>query len=217
MMATPNRADDGDESHSDHSGYSGQSASYSDSSTSTIEDRQVPPGVAEGLQTLFGTENRPETFGMWTNAIAETFGDEWPPNVDMLCHDDGGIHRAETADETYRFTCVLDAFLLPFLTEETVEVHSADPLTGEEISATVSRDGIDTDPEEAVMSFGVAVRDGNEDAELTPERLYGALCPYIHAFADREAYEKWDAESDGVTTAMALLDGFELARALVRA
>lgn len=180
----------------------------------SVEERRLRPEVAENLRTLFGTDDRPETFGGWLDTLAETFGDDWPPAIAELCHDEDGRHRAETDDETYRFVCVLDAILLPFLVEESVEVRSAGPETGETVTSVVSQAGIETDPEDAVLSFGVAsVEPGTE---VTARLTYETMCPYIHAFPDRDAYEQWDERTDAPTTAMPLSDGFALARAMAR-
>ncbi|MFC4450725.1 organomercurial lyase [Halorussus aquaticus] len=185
------------------------------SDAESVEERRVRPDVAENLRTLFGTDDRPETFGGWLDTLADTFGDDWPPDVPELCHDEDGRHRAETDDETYRFVCVLDAILLPFLVDESVEVYSAGPETGETVTSAVSQAGIETDPEDAVLSFGVAsVEPGTE---VTARLTYETMCPYIHAFPDRDAYEQWDERTDAPTTAMPLSDGFALARAMARA
>ncbi|WP_349254420.1 hypothetical protein [Halorientalis sp.] len=41
--------------------------------------------------------------------------------------------------------------------------------------------------------------------------MYGLFCPYTDAFADREAYEAWAAETDAATTAIRLEHGVALA------
>ena len=186
----------------------------------SVESKRLPAEIGRNLRSLFGTDDRPETFGEWTDAVAAAFGDEWPPDVAQLCHDEAGLHRAEvetgTGTETYRFVCVLDAVMLPFLTEtSTVVVHSEGPETGETVTSWVSREGIETDPEDAVLSFGVASVE--PDAELTPRLTYESLCPYVHAFPDEDTYERWSEGIDAPTTALPLSDGFGLVRALVRA
>ncbi|WP_137284263.1 organomercurial lyase [Halorussus salinisoli] len=180
-----------------------------------VEDRRLPPEIGGNLKSLLGTDDRPETFGECIDALAVTFGDDWPPDVTDLCHDDEGHHRAETETDTYRFVCVLDAVLLPFLTDSTVEVRSEGPRTGTTVTSHVSQAGIETDPEDAVLSFGVAPVDPS--AEPTPELTYETMCPYIHAFPDRDAYEGWSESVDAPTTPLPLSDGFALARAMVRA
>ncbi|NHN60490.1 MULTISPECIES: organomercurial lyase [Halorussus] len=201
-----------------------------DASTETADgdavlDRRLPSEIADNLRSLFGTDDRPETLGEWTDAVAAAFGDDWPPALADLCHDDEGRHRAEveaaTGTETYRFVCVLDAFMLPFLPEvrgdgdRTVAVRSEGPETGETVASRVTRERIETDPADAVLSFGVAETD--PDAAVTPEATYGALCPYVHAFPDGDAYRRWAERTDAPTTALPLSDGLALVRALVRA
>ncbi|UPV75492.1 alkylmercury lyase family protein [Halorussus limi] len=194
---------------------SGEASDAGATAVDSVEERRLPPEIGANLRALFDTEDRPETVGAWVEAVAGAFGDEWPPAVADLCHDDEGLHRAETEGETYRFVCVLDAVMLPFLTDGSVTVRSEDPETGETVASRVSRTGIETDPENAVLSFGVAETEGNDAP--TPEATYGALCPYVHAFPDEDAYERWDERTDAPTTALPLSEGFGLARALVRA
>ncbi|UPW01528.1 alkylmercury lyase family protein [Halorussus gelatinilyticus] len=185
------------------------------SAVESVEERPLPPGIGENIEALFGTDERPETVGAWVEAVAAAFDDDWPPAVADLCHDDEGRHRAETDDRSYRFVCVLDAVMLPFLTGESVEVRSEGPETGETVTSRVSRSDIETDPEDAVLSFGVASVDS--DADPTPRRTYESLCPYVHAFPDEDAYRRWNDRTDAPTTALPLSEGFELARALIRA
>lgn len=180
----------------------------------SVEERRLPSEIGENLRTMFGSDDRPQTFGGWLDTLADTFGDDWPPDVPELCHDEDGRHRAETDGETYRFVCVLDAILLPFLVDESVEVHSAGPETGETVTSTVSQAGIDTDPEDAVLSFGVApVEPGTA---VTARLTYETMCPYIHAFPDRDAYEQWDERIDAPTMGLPLSEGFALARSMAR-
>ena len=193
----------------------------------SVLNRRLSPEIGENLRSLFGTDDRPETLGEWTDAVAAAFGDDWPPAVADLCHDEDGRHRAEigtgSGTETYRFVCVLDAVMLPFLTGErgdddtdrTVTVRSEGPETGETVASRVSRERIETDPADAVLSFGVAETEG--DGAPTPEETYGTLCPYVHAFPDEDAYERWAERIDAPTTALPLSAGLALVRALVRA
>lgn len=181
----------------------------------SIADRRLPPEIGSNLQALFGTEDRPETFGAWIDALAAALNDVWPPAIADLCHDDEGRHRAETEDGTYRFVCVLDAVILPFLIDGPVEVHSEGPETGAVVTSNVSQTGIEISPGDAVLSFGVAPVE--PDAELTAQLTYETLCPYVHAFPDRDAYERWSEGIDAPTTALELSDGFALARAMARA
>lgn len=182
----------------------------------SFTDRPLPPEIADNLQSLFGTDDHPETLSAWADMLAAAFGEDWPPAVADLCHDEEGRHRAETEGETYRFVCVLDAVMLPFLTDNSaVTVHSGGPETGQTVVSHVSQSGIETDPEEAVLSFGVAPV--APETEPTPRLTYESLCPYVHAFPEESAYERWAEETDAPTIGLPLSEGFGLARALARA
>jgi hypothetical protein len=203
--------------HGDRSGeYAWPRTDGGTTESAAVVDRRIPPAVGRRMGDLFGVDDPPETLGGWVEGVrdAAAAADWMPPRVRDLCHDDEGKHLARTPSQTYRFTCVFDAFVLHALVDEPVTIESVVP-GGGEVTAHVTADGVDADPESAVLSFGAAA-DTDVPDERSPAAAYVQTCPYIHAFPSRAAYEAWDeATPEGVTTAFPLTEARELAVALV--
>lgn len=187
----------------------------SDTDDEPVTDRAVPDDVGRALGELFGT-SAPASFGDWVEEIHDALAEAewWPPRMRDLCHDTDGKHLARTQSQSYRFTCVLDAFALHALVDEPVTVESSVP-GGGEVALEMTDEGVSADPATTVLSFGAAV-DPDLPDERSPAVAYGQTCPYIHAFPTREAYESWDESTpDGVTTVVSPAAARDLAAALV--
>lgn len=173
----------------------------------------LPPEMEETMSRFYGESV--ETLGDFVSATrAETGGG--PITVDNLCYvAEETPHVATTADETYHFQCFYDGVALASLAGEPVDIRTESP-AGAPIEARVSpAGGIDATPSEAVMSFGIAddaatlVDDGPTVADV-----YGAICPYVKAFPDREGYERWATDVDAATVGLPLEAGLPIADAL---
>lgn len=176
---------------------------------------ELPDDLRGSLGRVLG-EGPVDSLGEWIDAVRHRVGGG---SIDVadLCHADGETpHRGTVGGETYQFRCFYDAVVLAALTEGGVEVRTESP-GGAVIEA--HSDGIDdlrVTPSGAVFSFGVEVvveaptGDGPTHADV-----YGAVCPYVRAFPDREAYEQWAGATDGATVAMPLSGATEIASALV--
>lgn len=181
----------------------------------------MPDDVATTFEAALDLASRPETVGDWielTAARLDAAGISF--GVEELCLTDESRHRAEIGGETRYFACVLDTLLVPFVLEapDQVAVQTESPVSETVIDVTVTQDGIVAEPEEAVMSFGLA-----GDAE-SPAARGGILasdtvqvCPYINAFADENEYEQWvDRTPEATTMVLPLEGGFALAAELSR-
>ena len=175
-------------------------------------DVELPADVASAFQTSLDADTAPRTLAEWVGLLADLY-DDWPPAVADLCHDADGKHRAESGEQSFRFTCVLDAMLLPFLRDEETTVTSHVP-DGDAVTFRVTRTEV-VGPPDAVVSFGAAERP--PQGEVTAAHAYGVICPFIHTFPDEDAYADWAADVDGATMPLSLPDALGLAKAMVDA
>ena len=189
-------------------------------STDTESNREtnIPVAVGERLQTALRLNERPRTLTEWGEAMGDIVSrEDIDVGLNALCTTDQSPHRARFDGTTQHFVCVQDAFIVPYVVNdvETVEITTESPVSGERIEVTVTDDEVKTDPTEAVMSVGVAA-DISEPAtdDDSPEIAYGKICPYGHAFPNREEYEQWADTVDAVTMVAPLEDAFQLARAI---
>lgn len=139
---------------------------------------------------------------------------------------DAGVTVPGTDAVTASYICVLDPLAVPFLAGTAGTILSESPVSDATIEFRVGPDEVSVDPATAVVSLGVvapesgagtddadstaadaedaaatdAADDSESDAGLTVEDTYEMLCPYGHAFRDEDAYERWDAERDGIAT-----------------
>jgi len=179
---------------------------------------EIPKPVGDGLQAALGLSDRPRTLTDWGTAMSEVVEREGiDVDLQALCTTDQSPHRARFAGSTQHFVCVQDAFIVPSVTGdvETVEITTESPVSGERIDAVVTDDEVEIDPPGAVMSFGVAAGIAESPVEDDSQEIaYGKICPYGHAFVDREEYEEWAETVESVTMVAPLEDAFRLAQAI---
>ena len=172
----------------------------------------LPADLGAGLGRLIG-EPPVETIAEWLAAVRRLTGGG-PIGIDNLCHADGETpHRGRMDGETYYFQCFYDAVALAALADEPVEVRTESP-GGAEIEAWASGETLDATPEAAVFSFGVGRDVAPPDDGPTVGDIYGAVCPYVRAFPDRAAYERWAEEVLAATVGLPLAGATDIAAAL---
>lgn len=181
-------------------------------------DRALPPELAERFAVV-GMEPAPTTLGEWVESTRTVLDSaDVPTKVEAMCTTDHDRHEATIDGERWHFHCVLDTLLLPFVVDGDgpIEVRSRSPLSGVRIDVTVSREDVVVTPETAVMSFGFAGElDRSSEEPIDASVGYEAFCPYVNAFEDREAYERWaDVTDEAVTIGLTFGEGHALARAL---
>lgn len=181
---------------------------------------EIPKSLGGQLQLVLGLDNRPEVFGDWVEALAFLAErDDIDVGLNTLCTVDNSPHMARFDGRTQHYQCVQDPIIVPFLADDidTVEIETESPVSGEPIELTVTETEITADPEEVVMSFGVAADvDRPPDDLPSPILAYSRFCPYGHAFRSQDEYEAWAADVDAITMATSMDDTLELARALGR-
>lgn len=178
-------------------------------------DAELPEDVRGALGRLVG-ENAVETLGDWiAEARRRTVGGT--VTTEDLCHaDEETGHRGELAGETYHFQCFYDAVILSALAESPVDIRTESPDgTVIEVRASGTAD-LTVTPEAAVFSFGVEESvEPPEDGEPSHADVYAAVCPYVRAFPDREAYDRWAKTVPAATVAVPLAGATEVAERLV--
>lgn len=179
---------------------------------------EIPAALGEQLQRVQGLADPPRTLTEWGAAIGDIVGQE---DVDVglqaLCTTDESPHRARFDGRTQHFVCVQDAFIVPAVVDgaDTVDIETESPVSGDRISIEVDGDDVITDPPDAVMSIGVEAGLSEDAVDGEARSLsYGMICPYGHAFVDREEYEEWAESVEAVTMVAPLSGAVRLARAI---
>lgn len=189
-----------------------------DTDAAALDEQDVPPDLADAMQTAFGLDEPPATLHDWIAATSRLLDDSGlSVGVDDLCTTEESRHVASVDGDDQHFRCVLDALLVPFLApgEPPVRVRSRSPVSGDVVELSVGRDAVEATPPDAVLSFGFA--DGVEvpdPADVDPALAYEWVCPYINAFPSRDEYDRWADATEAATTALPFDAGLELARAL---
>ncbi|WP_436934948.1 organomercurial lyase [Halovenus marina] len=188
-------------------------------------DRWTPGGpvldadLPESVQTAFGRflgRESVETLSELADEINQ-HAEQDTISVDELCVSDGQTaHYGVVDGERYDFLCFYDAVILAALRDDPVEIHTESPEGASIEMRAVGTERLAVTPADAVFSFGIAADvDPPSDGKPNLERGYAAICPYVKAFPDRAAYERWAQSVPAATVALELADATDLAAALV--
>ena len=177
----------------------------------------LPENLQSTLGAFLGTE-RVETLAEWVTAVrSETGGGSI--DVDELCHaGDATDHWGEVDGDRYHFRCFYDAVILAALEDHPVEIHTVSPdgrvIEAQAVEVTGTEE-LQMTPTDAVFSFGIGTdalhRQGGSP---TLEDGYAAICPYVRAFPNREAYAAWAEDVPAATVALPLSGATAVASAL---
>lgn len=184
-------------------------------SDESVLSTDLPRDVQARLGRLLG-ERSVDTLQDWIVEVRRSTGGG-SIAVDDLCHSNTETpHWGEMAGERYYFLCFYDAVILAALADRPVGIRTESP-GGDTIRATAAGTGdLTVTPEEAVFSFGI---DDNvtppADGDPSSADVYAAVCPYVRAFPDADAYEEWASSRSAATVAMPLEGATELAAALI--
>jgi len=171
-----------------------------------VLETQLPADLRSALGSFVGGESV-DTLGAFVGEVRR-LTDGGAIAVADLCHtDDETDHWGTVGGERYYFRCFYDAVILAALEDRTVDVHTVSPGgTVVEVHA-VGSDELSVTPEGAVFSFGIAAAAGEHSGDApTLQDGYAAICPYVRAFPNRDAYERW-AETVPAPTVATPLDG----------
>jgi len=172
----------------------------------------VPDDVGAAMERAYDLDTPPTTIAEWLDGVLAAYraaGDT--VTADDMCAVDDARHKIQldggatvpgTDAAAAEYICVLDPLAAPFIDGTAGTVRSESPVSDATIEFRVGPSEVSVDPETAVVSLGVGAEDDDTDSasELTVEDTYELLCPYGHAFRDQDAYERWDAERDGIAT-----------------
>lgn len=160
------------------------------------------------VSQAFDFDEPPATFAAFWEEMLRTFTEALGRNVTIndLCTTDDSPHRAIVDGETQYYQCVTDAFLLGGFLDEAVTVRTVSPIAERELVVEIGADGSVVAPDGAVLSFGVERSVEAPDGSITPEAMYGRLCPYTKAFGSVEEYEQWGTANPDVVSDVRPLD-----------
>ncbi|PSP78495.1 alkylmercury lyase [Halobacteriales archaeon QS_1_68_20] len=175
-----------------------------------VIDEPLPGDVQATIEEFMGMESA-ETLRDWIDEYRRITGGA---SVDFedLCHaEEETAHWGEMDGETYYFACFYDALLMAEMRGSATEIHTESP-EGTVIEAEATGEGdLAVTPEETVVSFGISTEVGPSPDGPKIAEVYGAVCPYVKAFPDREEYERWADGVPAATVAMPLMEAVDLA------
>ncbi|MEF8825540.1 MAG: organomercurial lyase, partial [Halapricum sp.] len=180
-----------------------------------VLDAPLPDELRSALGGFVGTESV-DTLRELTIEIRRLTGGG-AIDVEQLCHtDEETEHWGTVGDERYYFQCFYDAVILAALEDRPADIHTVSPGGTVVEARAVGSDELSVTPDEAVLSLGIRV-DAREQSggDPTLQDGYAAICPYVRAFPDREAYEQWADTVPAATVAMPLAGATDVAGALV--
>lgn len=181
----------------------------------SVLDAELPRDLQSALGRFLGSESV-DTLREWTTELRHHVGGSI--SVEELCLTSEQTDHWGTVDsDRYFFACFYDAVILAAISDRPVDIHTVSP-GGNVIEArAIGDDELTVTPEEAVFSFGIEKTvDSPSDDGPTLEHGYASICPYVKAFPDLEAYERWAKRVPAATIAMPLAGATELAAELVR-
>ena len=180
----------------------------------SVLDTELPRELRLTLGRFLGSESV-DTLGEWTTEVRHHVGGSI--SIEELClTSEQTDHWGILDGDRYYFACFYDAVILAALSKWSVDIHTVSP-GGESIEAqAIGSSDLTVTPKEAVFSFGIkrAVDPPSGDGP-TLEEGYASICPYVKAFPDFEAYERWAKRVPAATIAMSLAGATELAAVLM--
>ena len=145
--------------------------------------------------------------------------------LDKMCERDGdgnvvGIAGLSQNQHPHRFTvngiqlatwCAWDSLFLPVMLQQTAEVSSQCPVTGEVIRLSITPEGVTSyQPESAAIS--IVIPQPTTKGLESVEEIWTTFCHQIHFFASPQAAQEWVAARAQEIAILTIEEAFELGR-----
>lgn len=145
--------------------------------------------------------------------------------LDKMCErdEDGpvvGIAGLSQNQHPHRFTvngtrlatwCAWDSLFLPVMLQQTAEVSSRCPTTGETIRLTITPEGVTSKhPESAAIS--IVIPQPTTSGLESVEEIWMTFCHHIHFFASPQVAQEWVAARGQEIAILTVEEAFELGR-----
>jgi hypothetical protein len=165
----------------------GEPVTIADLAARSRVEESVARGTIEGWPGVFRDDGG-RVVGFWGLAI---------PEMAHRFHAEGG--------KPMHAWCALDPFLIIPVIGRSARVASIDPVTGEEVTMTVTPRGVeDLFPASAVVSFVMPDKPFDHDVIQT-------FCHYVLNFASLDSAEGWASEREGMVL-LPVSEAFEVGR-----
>jgi alkylmercury lyase len=131
-----------------------------------------------------------------------------------------GIAGLSQNQHPHRFTvngiqlatwCAWDSLFLPVMLQQTAEVASSCPSTGETIRLTITPEGVTSyQPESAVIS--IVIPQPRTSGPESVEEIWTTFCHHVHFFSSPQAAQEWVDTRDQEVAILTIEEAFELGR-----
>jgi len=145
--------------------------------------------------------------------------------LDKMCERDGdgnvvGIAGLSQNQHPHRFTvngiqlatwCAWDSLFLPVMLQQTAEVSSQCPSTGETIRLTITPEGVTSEhPASTVIS--IVIPQPTKNGLESVEEIWTTFCHHIHFFSSPQAAQEWFTAREQEIAILTIEQAFELGR-----
>lgn len=189
--------------------------------TLDLANRTLPAEVAEQFGIAFGLDKKPDTLADWVAISANHFGAIDSGTFRNRWVSGGTRVNVSRDDETCQPKGLFTGLLVAVAGSPDPVAHiTAEPPDGKHtIEIHITTEGCTIEPNEAVMSFGVAENIVSPPYfDVPPAIAYARFAQYTHAFAGPQEYQAWSRRAEGVTSmSLPMPVAIETAEAMTRA
>ena len=107
--------------------------------------------------------------------------------------------------------CAWDSLFLPVMLQQTAEVSSLCPATGEVIRLTITPEGV-TSYQPASAAISIVIPQPTRNGLESVEEIWMTFCHHIHYFSSPQAAQEWFAARGQEIAILTIEEAFELGR-----